>query len=84
MSSSEFMLVWVVGSQTVEAYSITGCTKAVYLAVFTDLEQFFKFRLTNPSDLFPFALMLSIGLFQDKLFEIITPKYTVRQKLSTT
>jgi hypothetical protein len=29
-------------------------------------------------------LMLSIGLFQDKLFEIITPKYTVRQKLSTT
>jgi hypothetical protein len=27
------MLVWVVGSQTVEVYSITGCTKAVYLAV---------------------------------------------------
>jgi hypothetical protein len=84
MSSSEFMLLWVVRSQTVEAYSITGRTKAVYPAVFTDLEQFFKFRLTNPSVLFPFAVMLSICLFQDKLFEIVTPKYLALSTCSST
>ena len=81
MSSSEFMLVWVVGSQTVEAYFIT---KAVYPAVFTDLEQFFTFHLTNPSVLFSFAVMLSICLFQDKLFEIVTPKYLALSTCSST
>jgi hypothetical protein len=84
MSSNEFMLVWVVGSQTVEVYYITGRTKAVYPAVFTDLEQFFKFRLANPSVLFPFAVMLSICLFQDKLFGIVTPKYLPLSTCSST
>jgi fumarate reductase subunit C len=74
----------VVGSQTVEAYSITGHTKAVYSAVYTDPEQFFKFRLTNPSVLFPFVVMLSICLFHDKLFEIVTPKYLALSTCSST
>ena len=84
MSSSEFMLVWVVVSQTVETYYITGRTKAVYPAVFTDLEQFFKFRRANPSVLFPFAVMLSICLFHDKLFGIVTPKYLALSTCSST
>ena len=78
------MLVWVVGSQTVEVYYITGRTKAVYPAVFTDLEQFLKFRLANPSVLFHFAVMLSICLFQDKLFGIVTPKYVALSTCSST
>jgi hypothetical protein len=66
----------------VHAYSTVGLTIAVYAADYTGFVQSLRFRLVNPSVLFPLSTMLSMCLSQDKLLLTVTPRYLLTSTLS--
>ena len=68
-------MFFCVGSQTAEAYSSWGRTRAWYATSQTLWDFVFIFIWTNPSDRFALVATLSTCVFQLRLLETSTPKY---------
>jgi hypothetical protein len=79
MFSNALILLWLVGSHTVDEHSMVGLT----IVSLTVLVQSFKFLLINPRVLFPLAATLSTCLSQDKLLVKVTPRYLLESTISS-
>ena len=66
--------VFCPGDHTVELYSSIGRTRALYAVVFVTFDEVLMFLLTNPSALFPLAVVFEICSFQLKLEDSVTPR----------
>ena len=63
------------GSYTTAPYSSVDLTSEIYASLLQSSEQYFKFRLKNPSVEFAFLVILVICVFHCKSSDIVSPKY---------
>ena len=63
------------GSQTAQAYSSTKRTRAIYACSRNSLGQCLRLRHRKPTLEFALAVMLAIYGDQDKLLDLLTPRY---------
>ena len=75
--STLLVRVLVYGLQTEEQYSRCGLTSDVKALLFTEVLDILKFLRRKPRVLFAFLVILSIWMFQERLFVRLTPRYLV-------